>query len=271
MLFLGLGRTERMLLCLCFGVLYVFPGPMAGFTVVFAHSGLSWLTGFPRALKRRDRVWPFVKAGMPHSAWLRELSHMRTRSHSRRQWMAMVGPFDHDHVMLVLGVHDAEQALLAGDRAKALESIGWWLGNLSPRGLHELDPVGLGAALLRLSALLGFDEAMVLLERLPPVTRRSVPRSGHGDAPRAMALAHALVAARRGDWSASAQHVNAALEQPSVRLEGFEHAVYGRLLRLLAKRGHRFDPAALGLPRNRHADEVNLARAIRRPALPSPK
>jgi hypothetical protein len=276
--FLGMGRTEGMGLVLL-GAFAMFPSMMlAGWLVTLVLSVgvvvLWWSTGFPRSLKRSARVESLASFGIPYSRWSRELSHMRTRNHPGQGWRAALGAFDRDHVMLVLGVRRAEAAVLAGNRPEAVVSLAWWLGNLSPQGLHDLDPVGLGAALLRMSAILGFDEATTLLERLPPRQRPWVPRSGHGDAPRAMALARAVAAACRKDWTTAAERVREAVTQPRVRLEGVDHAVYGWLLDRLADRGVLIPRGALGLPKARHRDQAKLGRVIkktaesRRPAQP---
>jgi hypothetical protein len=228
---------------------------------------LWWSTSFPSSLKRRARVEPLVSLGIPRSRWLRELAHMRTRNHAGQEWRTALGAFDRDHVMLVLGVRRAEAAVLAGNRREAVVSIAWWLGNLSPQGLHDLDPVGLGAALLRLSAMLGFDASTTLLERVPPRQRPWLPRSGHGDAPRAMALARAMAAACHEDWATAAERVHEALAQPRVRLDGFDHAVYGWLLDRLASRGEPIPRAALGLPQARHRDQARrIGRVIKKTA-----
>jgi hypothetical protein len=249
---LGFGGREGLTMIVAAWVGAVLVGWPGFLGMMIGWYGLSKLTAFPRVLKRRDRMQPLANFDL-HPAWLRELSHMRTRSHSRRKWAADLAPFDRDHVMLVLGVHRAEQALLTQDHQVARDSIGWWLGNLSPRGLHELDPVGLGAALLRLAGLLGFDDALTLLDRIPPRARRGVPRSGHGDAPRAMGLARALVEAHRERWDAAAQHVREAMGHPRVTWDPVDLSFYDWLIEGLATRGrgHPHHRLALDVPKLR--------------------
>ena len=243
-------------------IVALFVHPWAFVGVLGGGLAFAWLTGFPRWERRRERVQLLARLGVPRSTWLREVSHMRTRSHSKRPWAAALGPFDHDHVMLVLAVYKAEWALTTGDRDTAHASIAWWLGNLSPRVVHELDTLALGAALLRLAALLGFEDAVRQLEDLPSSTRGWLRRSGHGDAPRSMAMARAVVAARRGDWSGASEHVTRAIGLPWVDMDEHDHVIYGWLLGRLAERGSELRLTALGLPSYRHPDEAAFGRML---------
>ncbi|MCX4248104.1 hypothetical protein [Paraliomyxa miuraensis] len=244
----GFGGREGLTMVLLAAILGIGMGWLALLTSIVAWTVLSRLVGFPSPLKRRDRLQPLGTLGI-YGPWGRELSYMRARSHSRGLRAAKLAPFDRDHLMLMLGVHQAEQALVAGDHAAARDAIGWWLGNLSPAGLRTLDPVGLAAALLRLAGLLGFDEALALLERLPSRRRSGVPRSGHGDAPRAMAMARALVHARRDRWDLALTHATEALEHRRVKWNLIDFSFYDWLLVELEARGHPLSRRELGVPR----------------------
>jgi hypothetical protein len=221
-----------------------------------------WALGKLR-IGRRRRIRGLVELGVPRSTWLRELGHMRSRSHhTRPSWTTALAPFEHGDTVLVLAVRRAERALLIGDRDAAHAAIAWWLDNASPRVIQELDPVALGAALLRLAALLGFDDAVRRLEALPSSTRRGMPRSGHGDAPRAMSMARAIVAARRHDWEAAAEHVQEALAQPKIDLDPIDYDLYYWLLDSLAERGHAIDRSPLGLRPARIFTTNPIARSL---------
>jgi hypothetical protein len=89
-----------------------------------------------------------------------------------------------------------------------------------------------------------------------------VPRSGHGDAPRAMSMARAIVAARRHDWKVAAEHVQEALAQPKIDLDPIDYDLYYWLLDQLAERGHAIDRSPLGLRRARIFTTNPIARSL---------
>jgi hypothetical protein len=199
---------------------------------------------------RSTRIAPLRDAGISAPARLRELRHMRSRAGPRRGDVGCLHPFERGELMLIVGLHRAERALAEGDPEEARAQITWWLGGADPSTVHRLHAVAIGASLIRVAALLGMDDvASRLADAFEPSTTwlAAGHRSGHGDAPQALALARSLMHATAGRWSIAARILRQAERQPAVVLDQFERALYGCLVRRLRARGHEVPPRLVGL------------------------
>lgn len=190
---------------------------------------------------RSSRIAPLRRAGITAPARLRELRRMRTRAGSPRSDVGCLHPFERGELMLIVGLQRAERALSEGDLDEARIHVLWWLGGADEVTVHRLDPVAIGASLIRIAALLGLDDVASRLVHAFESSRdwfeRSGRRSGHGDAPLALALARSLMHAAQGRWNAAAQALHEAGEYPELVLDGFELDLYGALVRRIATRG----------------------------------
>ena len=195
----------------------------------------------------RARVRPLQRAGIESSARLRELRAMRTRGASRRSDVARLYPFERGELMLVIGLHRAERALEAGDLEEAHDQLAWWTAGADEATLSRLDPIAIAASTIRVTALLGMHDLALRTSR----TFQSSPtklkkRTGHGDAPRALALARALVHGTVQRWSEAAAELAIATDAPPVELDRFEQTLYGTLVRRVRAHGQ---PIPSGLAR----------------------
>jgi hypothetical protein len=180
----------------------------------------------------RVRVRPLQRAGIESSTRLLELRAMRTRGASQRSDVARLYPFERGELMLVVGLHQAERALEAGDLEEAHDQIAWWLVGADEATLSQLDPVAIAGSAIRVAALLGMHDLAGRMSRtFQPSLKRPRTRTGHGDAPRALALARALVHGTVQRWSEAAAELAIAGEAPPVELDRFEQTLYGTLVR----------------------------------------
>ena len=191
---------------------------------------------------RSARLSPLRDAGITDTVRLRELRRMRARASSRHSDVGCLHPFERGELMLIIGLHRAERSLLEGDLDDARAQVAWWLGGADELTVHRLDSVAIGASLVRVAALLGMDDVASRLAHAfePNPSWLEVPRrrSGHGNAPRALAMARALMHAVAGRWNAAAYELRDAGRHPPVVLDRFERELYAELERRVAARCH---------------------------------
>jgi hypothetical protein len=136
----------------------------------------------------------------------------------------------------------AEQALARGDVDEAWKLVEWWFAGIVG-ALPSPDPMyAVGSSLIRIATLTGhLGRAQELAQLVPehdsPWDDTS-RRTAYGNAPRALALARALLLAHRGQWDHSAGFVESAAMARPVYLPPSDQALYGALVRRLAKRGY---------------------------------
>ena len=202
-----------------------------------------WLTHRTRRLRGlRD-------AGITDGARLRELAAMCSRSSDPSVAPRSAFPLEHNEVMVVLGLAQAERALRAGDRAEARASIGWWLEGIAPDTLRQLDMTAIASSALRVAILLGYDDAAQAIDARIGVHAGSRMQSGHGAAPRAIHFARALRKLSEGKILCShrgrpprgyrpaprnspvEKQLQAAAAARPVVLDEFETELYGFVLR----------------------------------------
>lgn len=196
--------------------------------------------GVGSIVHRRRRVRPLVAAGIRAPGRVRELSMMGSRTGPRIWGTSPPHPFDRGELMLVVGLARAEDKLLEGDPAGAREQIGWWLEGLDRNVLANLDLHAIASTVLRVAALLRYDNQAKYLNARIRVghSPRIHKRTGHGDAPRALWLARALHFSVAGDDAAAVRALDVAAKNRRVTLDRFETELYGAVVRRLADRGH---------------------------------
>ena len=191
-------------------------------------------------LHRRSRVQPLVHAGVSAPERVRELALMGSRTGPTRWGRPTPHPFDRGELMLVVGLARAEHAMREGDIAAAREQIAWWFDGVDATVPTTIDLHATASSALRTATLLGYAAAATVLAsaiRLgdSPVGR---PRSGHGNAPRALWLARAFCFAYTGDDATAVRALDRAARGRSVTLDAFERELYGALIGRLSARGH---------------------------------
>lgn len=219
------------------------------FFVIMASAFGPMLVG--SAYHRRARIGPLLEPGITDPVRVRELRRMRTRAAPQRSDLARLHPFERGEIMLVVGLYRAERALAEGDADEARAQVSWWIGGADETTVRRFDPVALGASLIRVAALLRIDEAATRMAvAFEPGTgwiERRRRRSGHGDAPQALAFARALMHAVARRWHAAARALREAAGSSPVELDAFERGLYCALLRRVAAEGHDVPPVFEGL------------------------
>jgi hypothetical protein len=212
-------------------------------------------------LHRSARVTPLRDAGITAPARLRELRRMRSRACPRRSGDCE-HPFERGELMLIVGLHRAERAFRKGDPDEARCQILWWLGGADQATVHRIHAVAIGASSIRVAALLGMDDvAARMADAFEPDTRSIAigPRSGHGDAPVALAFARAVAHALAGRWGAAARTLWEAEDHPPVTLDAFERELYGVLVHRIRVHGHSVPPRLTRLASSAPARWVDRA------------
>lgn len=204
--------------------------------------------------RRKDKLLGEGVLRHPNDARWDELAAMPSRTGPSDSDAGALYPLDTQQLRLLVGLRRAEEALEQGDRAEAARWVGWWLDGAVDRGFDDICPVALGSSAVRVAALVGHRAAPTLLDDLrrrggwdARVFKKPGRRTGHGDAPRAFALARAVFDARRGDLRAASKALMIASAQPAVVLDPFEVALYGAVARKVVDAGLPAPAAFTGL------------------------
>ncbi len=189
----------------------------------------------------RVRRRALASVGIPVGEWRDELLRMRCGTSNSKD-VGRQQLYDRELLELIAAVRRAEDALLAANPDQARQAVEWWLDDLHPDRIQWLDPLGLGAALIRLAIVLDYPDALQQLESLQPTDPPVWRRSGHGDAPGAEMLVRALGDVRAGRWSDAGDRLRRAAALPAVSLDPFEHATYSALFDRLEAQGIAIPP-----------------------------
>ncbi|MEM6988976.1 MAG: hypothetical protein AAF721_00720 [Myxococcota bacterium] len=151
---------------------------------------------------------------------------------------------------LLAGLVEAQAAIRDGDRDRAEAATQWWYSGVSAADIEATELAGTGASLLRVAVLLGFRDEARLLHAGARAHRRPTLRirSGHGDAPQAIALARALFHLGERDVPAAVAAFERASEHRRVILDPFERELYGELARRLKLDGPALVPSLANVP-----------------------
>lgn len=192
-----------------------------------------------------------------------ELKLMPARGGPTRGDASNLHPFDLNELRLLVGLRRAEDALAEGNEELAREFVQWWMDTVvEQKGFGGISPLAIGASALRVAALTGQVDAAASLERaLEQAAKRGdarVPRlpktrTGHGDAPRAVAAASALRQLLAGELAGAAKTLRVASlsSEVGIELDAFERQLYGRMAARLHEQGEQVPDWVEGLVRER--------------------
>lgn len=220
------------------GALAMSLSGVGAFALLLGAAGLSG------NLERSLRAGPLLAMPYgPRRAWLRELAAAPDAPAPLGDRHA---PLRSDALALYLCCIRAEQALAKGEPAQAWDWIAWWFADRDNRRGPKLSLYPVASSLLRVACLSNhMVEARSLAELLEPgpaqrfgLRRRTV----HGDAPRALALAKALVYGRAGAWSEAARALEKVAGEPGVIMSERDEVLYALMAQKVAGMIPKVDP-----------------------------
>lgn len=193
------------------------------------------------SLRSRARRVGKLEKLAPHAqpTWLLEVASTETAGFGGRgaQWT----PLRRDQLELYTCCVRAERALTEGDFEEAWALVAWWFAEPRIVGDQRVMLRPVASTLLRVATITNRPyAARDLAERLEvDVERRpwQAPRTVYGNAPRAVALARALMFARQGAWSEAAKQLRVAEKTRSLAMREQDQVLYA----LVAQRTARFD------------------------------
>lgn len=192
--------------------------------------GAIWGSRRIQRLERQRRIGPLSRLlPTPAEPWLTECACGPPGPLTRSSGYRRLTELPPSQMALYVAAFEAEQAIGAGNPAKAWEQLQWWFAGFSGR-LVETDAMYVvGSTLVRVAALSGRQAiARRLLMVVPEVgndwdDRKS--RTAYGNAPTALALAGALVAAIDEDWERAAAALRRARGGRAVYIAAHDHVL----------------------------------------------
>jgi hypothetical protein len=186
-----------------------------------------------RAARARLRLAPLLRlAQAVPPEWLMEFERSPLLKGS-------ASALQHEHVLLYVACVRAEQELDEGRAFTAWKMLEWYCRGFSPERIEAASLYPVAASLVRVASLTGhLTEAQRVSDALSAArsTRDRFARTAYGSAPCALALARALMFARRGKWNDAAGQLDLAARLPGVWMSGRDEALYDLLLLVARQR-----------------------------------
>jgi hypothetical protein len=196
-----------------------------------------------QARERARRVAPLRRLQPPPPLpWLVECAAGPPGPVTAASGYRRLPPLPASQLTLYAACARAEHALERGDLAEAWKQVEWYFAGFSG-ALPGRDPMyACGSSLVRLAALAGHLAEASRLAAVVPVMDHpwddAQRRTARGNAARALALAHALLAAREERWDVAAERLDEAARARPVFLTPHDRALYASLVERLQARGH---------------------------------
>lgn len=188
-----------------------------------------------RVARRRLRLAPLWRLDpRPPEPWLDEFE----RCPLVRGGSAAVS---REHLSLFVASVQAEAELAEGRAFAAWSTVEWYVRGFSAAHLEAGALYPVASSLIRVATLSGHTaEAQRVLQALhaAPADRDRRGRTGYGTAPRALALASALVSARMGKWTQAAEQLRTAASLPGVWMSEQDASLYDLVALVARHRTH---------------------------------
>lgn len=197
------------------------------------------------ATQRREqarRIAPLARLDPPPPrSWLTECATGPPGVVTRTSGYRKLVPIPLSQSVVYVAALKAEQALQRGELEAAWEHIQWWFSGFSGK-IHARDPLyAVGGSLVRVAAMTGRrSDAHRLLAVLPEVGNAwdtPANRTLYGNAPAAVSLAAALLAAVEGKWDAAATAMAQAQEDRKVYVGPHDQVLLAEIVRRAAGHG----------------------------------